>query len=249
MTGAMIMRFAKWLIPVLMLCLFAACGSGDGEDSPAPAPAKTKTPAPPINNDANAPTQMGAFIDSVTIKPEDLSAETPAHVTATLKKELLETQYFNFRFMKNGQKVQEGPDPILPAGSMTKGDILWVEVFIMENGEELDTVKTAQFFARNAPPRIDDIVLPSVKGPGTYTFAVKAADPDKDPLTYAVSGDNFPFQYTIDNTAGVISCTLGNDIPEAIEFTVTVDDGFGGTAEKIVSMNFFKKPVKEGAPE
>ena len=115
------------------------------------------------------------------------------------------------------------------SGMWSDGSIIWVRQGLFNVAYDLPGTPP-QFAALYAVEMASD----SSDVPNLIT--VVAADADNDSITYAKAGD-WPAQFGIDSTSGVISYTRGigaSVAPGEYELTVTADDGIDGTAETTV---------------
>lgn len=194
-----------------------------------------------------------AMLAKVSLSPQKIQAESTVTIEVETAAPLAENQYLAYIYWKNGKSLEETKEAQLLPLSYKKNDTLFAEVLLYENEELIARKRTAIYIVLNTPPVIEDVILPDVKGPGTYNFIVKAKDVDNDQLTYSLEMDkentgetSIPSRNAqIDASTGVVTCTLDENLPDSLKFTVAADDGDGGITKKNVAMRFFKRPVKE----
>ena len=118
---------------------------------------------------------------------------------------------------------------MITSGMWSDGSIIWVRQGLFNVAYDLPGTppRFAAFYAVEMASDSSDV-------PNLIT--VVAADADNDSITYAKAGD-WPAQFGIDSTSGVISYTRGigaSVAPGEYELPVTADDGIDGTAETTV---------------
>lgn len=172
-------------------------------------------------------------------------ADSEMKIKVETREPLKENQYLSFICWKNGKKMKETQEDTLPPSSFKKGDVLFTDVLLYQDNQLIAKKRTETIQIVNSRPVIKEVILPQVKGPGTYTLKVKAEDPDRDPLTFSLEKEALPVDVQIDPSTGVITCTLDENTPEILRFVIGVDDGGGGKIKKVVTMNFFKQSIKE----
>ncbi len=264
-------RKALTFLPVFLLALclvfiFTSCGGSDPGDagtssgdsqSAAEKNAKRARDSRAASGDAEDDEAVergpGVFgeqmIENVTLSPEIISATTPLSVEVETVDPLDDSQSLAYTYMRNHGIIAGREAPELPAGLLKKDDTYFVKVEFFQDGKLKDYMITPIYQVVNSPPEITGVEFPTVRGPGTYEYKVKAEDPDADEkLSYSMETDRPELNPQMDENTGVITLTLGDrdEVPESVSFTVTVKDGSGGTAKKVATQNFFKRP---GQPE
>lgn len=238
----------RWFLILLLAVGLVACGSGGDDDLTKPVKrAERRAKKAQAEEEEETPTKIVSgkrLIKSVTISPEVVTAGDKFSVSVDTYSPLGENQQILFQYRKDGEIIEESRETSLDPKYYSKRDVLSVDVLVMEDGEMIDMKRSRRYPVLNSPPVIEDVQMPDIKGPGTYKFIVEATDADEDELSYSVEED-LPFDFSIDQASAEISCTLGEDAPENFEFTVTVSDDDGDSVSKIVSLKFFKRPVKE----
>ncbi|MGH3581283.1 MAG: Ig-like domain-containing protein, partial [Mycobacterium sp.] len=140
----------------------------------------------------------------------------------------------------------------VPTGPLVNSPLLWVAAAASRREFDADAKPTALATAavNNQNPTLG---TPSVGAPNTTGIvmgSIKGADADKDPLTYSapatsskggavvVNATTGAFKYTptlaIRHAASVTGATTAD---KTDTFTITVSDGFGGTADKLVTVS------------
>jgi hypothetical protein len=161
-------------------------------------------------------------------------------------KPLGEDQYFSYIYWKNQEKVIETPLDTLPPTAYKKGDLVYVDVALYQQGQILEQRRSELLQIENSSPVIKEVKIPGINGPGVYRIIVKARDPDGDKITFSLTGDPLPEGLHIDPRSGMVTYILGeNTPPENMKFTITADDGDKGITKKVVTITFnITKPVE-----
>lgn len=113
-----------------------------------------------------------------------------------------------------------------------RGDKVTVKI-IPFDGEDNGDPLLLDREIRNMPPAITEHNGLNVNG-NSYTYQVRASDPDGDPLSYALES---PVQgMTIDAKSGLVSWAAPSQFKGKQGVSVTVSDGNGGTARYTFSI-------------
>jgi hypothetical protein len=261
-----------FLAVALMGLVFAACGGG-GETDPADTSdikkydrskttVNTEKASADIDNqsegeseplDAEKAAEAGRILKKVSISPQKIRVDSTAAIEVETTAPLTDNQYLSYVVWKNSKPMDESREASFPPNTFKKHDILFADVKLYENEQLIARKRTDMYVVLNSPPEIEEVILPEVKGPGTYKFTVKSKDADNDTLTFSMEMDKpeneeevIPqVDAQIDPSNGEVTCTLDENLPDGFKFTITANDGDGGVAKKIVSMRFFKRPVKQ----
>lgn len=196
----------------------------------------------------------GAMLKKVSISPQKIRVDSTTAIEVETAAPLEDNQYLAYVIWKNSKPLEETKEATLPPNTFKKHDILFADVKLYENEQLIAKKRTDMFIVLNSPPEIEEVILPEIKGPGTYKIVVKAKDADNDPLTFSLEMDNANtddeaislVDAQIDASSGEVTCTMDENLPDSFKFTITANDGDGGSAQKIVSMRFFKRPGKQG---
>jgi hypothetical protein len=154
-------------------------------------------------------------------------------------KPLEENQYLSYIYWKNQEKIMETPLNTLPPTAYKKGDLVYVDVALYQEGQILEQRRSEILQIENSSPVIKEVKIPEIDGPGVYRIMVKAQDPDGDKINFSLTGDPLPEGLQIDPHSGMVTYVLGeNPPPENIKFTITADDGDKGITKKNVTITF-----------
>jgi len=271
-------HFMKKLQPLLLLILAVglvglvsvACGGGESDptdtsdikkyDRSKTTLNKENEPGDAINQmegepvDSEQAVKAGGILKKVSMSPQKIRVDSTTAIEVETAAPLEDNQYLTYVFWKNTKPLEETREATLPPNTFKKHDFLFADVLLYENEQLVAKKRTGMYIVLNSPPEIEEVILPEVKGAGTYKFIVKAKDADNDQFTFSLEMDNenpgdeaapIPLvDAQIDAASGEVTCTLGENLPDSFKFTITADDGDGGIAKKIVSMRFFRRPVK-----
>ena len=89
-------------------------------------------------------------------------------------KPLGEDQYFSYIYWKNQKKVIETPLDTLPPTAYKKGDLVYVDVALYQEGRILEQRRSEMLQIANSFPVIKEVNIPEIDGPGVYRIFVKA---------------------------------------------------------------------------
>lgn len=154
-------------------------------------------------------------------------------------KPMEENQYFSYIYWRNGEKFLESQKNILPPKHYKKGDLIYIDAVLYQEGQILEGRRSEMVLINNSSPLIKEVKIPEIDGPGVYRIFVKAQDPDGDKITFSLDGNPLPEGLQINPNSGTVTYILGeNAPPETLEFTITADDGDKGITKKIVTINF-----------
>jgi len=127
----------------------------------------------------------------------------------------------NYEWTKNGEPA--GNDKKIET-SLKRGDKISVRITPFDGEAHGRTVILHREIA-NMPPVIMEGKKYDFDGK-TYSYQVKATDPDGDPLTYSLK--SAPPGMTINPSTGLIQWSVPSDFKGNASFTVNVTDGHGG---------------------
>jgi hypothetical protein len=198
--------------------------------------------------DEDADVPASGLIRTVEISPRPLHADDNIKIKVKTAAPLKENQSLKYKFWKNRYAMEETAAATLPANTCKKNDVIFADVTLYEDDEIAARKRTAMIPIINSPPEIEEVIMPEIRGPGTYEFKVKAKDADNDQMTFSLEPgeESTDLDLQIDAATGTVTCTLSENPPESMKFTIIADDGDeGGKTKKIVSMRFFKHPKKE----
>lgn len=199
------------------------------------------------NYDGESDIPASQLLLNVTITPRRITAGSDIKVNVRTAAPLKNNQSLSYKFWKNRIALDESSDNTLPGNTLKKNDTISVQVLLYENGDIVAEKESPVLAVLNSPPLIENVTLPDIQGAGIYEFTVTAADSDEDQITFSLelgpAAQDLDAQ--IDPSTGTVTCTLSDQPPESLKFTVVADDGEGGVAKKIVSIRLFKYPKKK----
>lgn len=130
----------------------------------------------------------------------------------------------SYEWSLNGQTVGTGQQL---DSKVKRGDKISVKAKPYD-GMDFGPIAVLDREIANMPPVITDHKEFTFDGT-TYTYQVKAADPDGDKLTFALASS--PNGMTIDSSTGLIKWVVPSAFKGTQPVSVTVNDGNGGTAQ------------------
>jgi hypothetical protein len=261
-----IQTIAITLLVLLPVFFQAACGGNTSDNNNADTNTSAKVQNTPSNdaapstvqNDTNRENRAqpsvkapkGGWFKSAKLKPERTAYGIEMSVETETTEPLKDEDYLTYAFWKNSERISEKREAILAGAPYQRGDSVFAEVFYHRDERVLARTVTNEVMIDNLPPVMHNIMLPKVRGPGSYEFIVDAEDGDGDQLAFsllpAVEGQPLPEGLSIDEASGTVTYVLGKKAPPAkLEFTIAADDGNGGVVKRTVSMTFkAEKPKK-----
>jgi hypothetical protein len=138
----------------------------------------------------------------------------------------------------NGQIVSKGASPRLTGGDLHKRDRIVVRVVPSDGGSNGVEASSQPVVILNRPPQITSAPSMTVEE-GIYTYAVKAMDPDGDPLRFRLS--QAPEGMTIQSDTGLIQWKVSAERP-SVDVGVLASDEDGAEA-----FQQFKLTVRSGS--
>ncbi len=164
-------------------------------------------------------------IRNVKILPEVFKAGDTLSVEASGSDIDGDDVTISYEWTKNGEPAGDSKQIASP---LKKGDKVDIKITPFD-GEAYGRSVILHREIVNLPPMIIENNKYNFDG-NTYTYQVKAADPDGDPLTYALR--TAPPGMMIDSTSGLIKWNVPRDFTGKAPFTVSVTDGHGGEASQ-----------------
>lgn len=171
-----------------------------------------------IPSDRNSPPQ----IKSVRLLPEVFKPDDSLYIEAEATDPDGDEVTISYEWYKNGELVSTEKQLNSP---IKRGDKLLIKIKPFD-GKDYGKVVTLKREILNTPPVIQDHKDYHFDEK-TFSYQVKAFDPDGDPLTYSLKTS--PEGMTIDNT-GLIKWNVPPQFKGKIPITVSVTDGHGGEA-------------------
>lgn len=145
--------------------------------------------------------------------------------------------YYNYRWEKNGVVLAEEGKEILERNRFKKGDSITVTV--TPDDREITGVskKSDVVVISNSPPIIISSPPTSVEK-STYSYQVKADDPDNDPVTFVLKSG--PKGMEIDKNTGLIRWEIRKEDKGAhqIEIEVSDNEGAKSTQRYLLTVDF-----------
>lgn len=162
-------------------------------------------------------------ITSVKIMPEVFKPGDTLYAEVAARDPDGDPVTISYAWVLNGQPA--GTDQKL-AVSLKRGDKISIGATPFDGVDQGKPVLEEREIL-NMPPMIMEHREFTFDGK-TYTYQVKAEDPDGDPLTYSLGAA--PNGMTIDSSTGLVKWTVPPDYKGVTSMAVIVDDGHGGTS-------------------
>jgi hypothetical protein len=139
-----------------------------------------------------------------------------------------------YEWSKNDVSLYETSDTLTVSNDFKRGDRISLRV-IPDDGKLKGTPLTMNIFVADAAPVINPSQATFRFDGSTYTYQVKATDPDGDPLTYTLKAG--PPGMTVDPSTGLITWPVPTDFKGIAQITISVTDGFGGETMESFTVN------------
>ncbi len=134
---------------------------------------------------------------------------------------------FRFRWWKNNRLVSEGEENTFETAGFLRDDAVAVSVIPRDGNGEGKEVFSPTMIIANSPPKITSIP-PSAIQQEHYLYTVTAADPEGDPVSFALT--TAPPGMTIDPKTGRIDWQIPSESKGPYRVKVVVQDDRGGWA-------------------
>jgi Putative Ig domain len=134
---------------------------------------------------------------------------------------------FQFRWLRNDKLVSEGSENTVVLSELAQSDIVTVEATPYDSDGAGKPLRAAPLVVGNNPPKILSVPLMMSSGE-LYEYAVRAEDPDGDPVSFELEGA--PSGMTIDRAAGQVVWRPGVGISGTHHVKIIVADGKGARA-------------------
>lgn len=162
-------------------------------------------------------------LTKVKLMPEVFRPGDEMYVEAEAKDVDGDIPIIIYEWTKNGQAAGSGK---LIEGRLKRGDKITVKV-TPSDVESQGPPVTVATEVRNMPPTVVDHNKFGFDG-NVWTYQVKAADADGDPLSYVLKEG--PKGMSINADSGLVTWNVPDDFSGKTAFTVLVKDGHGGEA-------------------
>jgi hypothetical protein len=244
----MFMTFDRILPVLAILLLLSGCSGERKAPLPAPPPVENvvspaaqqggRSPTggeaaqPPVVAVRNSPPETR----SIRFIPGDAGTGTGLKVEAEGYDADGDAVRFEIAWRKNGDPAGEGNRL---EGPLKRGDRITVAITPFD-GKVRGKVAELTREIRNTPPRIEGQEEFRVSG-NLVTFAVRASDPDGDPIRFSLK--DAPPGMRIDGSNGQVRWEAPPGTTGKVPFTVTASDGFGGEATARFSVTISQEPA------
>jgi hypothetical protein len=131
---------------------------------------------------------------------------------------------FQFRWLRNDKVVSEGSENTVVLSELAQSDIVTVEATPYDSDGAGKPLRAAPLVVGNNPPRILSVPM-MMSSAEIYEYAVRAEDPDGDPVSFELEGA--PSGMTIDRAAGQVVWRPGVGISGTHHVKIIAADGKG----------------------
>ena len=151
-----------------------------------------------------------------------------------------------YKWYRNDTVIKDGEDSFLDTTGFAAPDRIAVEVTASDPAGSAHSSKSESLTLGNSGPTIVS-TPPTVAVQGRFDYAVKALDPDGDPLTYHL--EMAPPGMTISSDTGQIGWQIPTDQEGIVHVRVVAKDGHGGlaTQEFELTLSATTTPAPRGA--
>ena len=177
------------------------------------------------------------IIQEVSIEPKVPYASDPLKAAVKSSDKDGDFLYLTYRWEKNGVVMAEERGEVLERGQFKKGDVIRLEV-TPEDRETIGNPKKSDAVTlSNSPPIIVSSPPQSIKG-STYSYQVKANDPDDDPVTFKLK--SAPQGMEVGKETGFIRWEIRNEHKgnHKIEIEVTDNEGSKSLQRYVLIVDF-----------
>ncbi len=131
---------------------------------------------------------------------------------------------FQFRWLRNDKVVSEGSENTVVLSELAQSDIVTVEATPYDSDGAGKPLRAAPLVVGNNPPRILSVPM-MMSSAEIYEYAVRAEDPDGDPVSFELEGA--PSGMTIDRATGQVVWRPGVGISVTHHVKIIAADGKG----------------------
>lgn len=175
--------------------------------------------APPVTV-PNAP----PVIRSVVLEQEVTSAGSRLLAKVDAFDADLDDMSFEFQWLRNDKVVSEGAEPAVVLSDLALNDIVTVEATAYDHDGAGKPFRATPLVVGNNAPKILSVPM-MMSSRELYEYAVRAEDPDGDPVSFELEGA--PSGMTIDRAAGQVVWRPGVGISGTHHVKVIAADGKG----------------------
>ena len=227
----------KYFLCFLVIALLWGCKNKPEEpptvaETP-PAEVKTET-AQAVPQEAGTVPNHPPHIKTLIVVPKYPKLGESVRAEALAEDQDGDTVSLTYKWSRNGEALSEKSDTlVLKDGIYKRGDTITLDV-VPDDGRDRGKPAFAKITLGNSPPEVISSAVPANIANRSYTYQVKAADPDGDPLTYALK--TAPSGMTIDPSTGLIQWNIPPGFQGNAQLTVSVTDGRGGEAVQTLAI-------------
>lgn len=170
-------------------------------------------------------------VSTIRLLPEEPHAGTPLTIFADSQDRDRDDVELSYQWFVNGKAVPDATEADLPSSKFRRGDKVYAEVTPHDGYEEGEVGRSVVLTVPNGPPVIESDPASAKVYDGTYSYAVKASDPDNDrPLRYELTEG--PSGMTMDMLSGVVKWNVPQSAKGSQNVVLSVSDPRGGKAQQ-----------------
>ena len=150
---------------------------------------------------------------------------------------------FKYQWKLDGNEIIGANEELISwQEDFRKGSIISVAVVPFDGENEGVWIAEGSLIIPNSPPKILSIPESNAND-GKFTYAIKAEDPDGDPIEFTIK--NAPLGMTIEPATGIINWVFDeNDVGE-YSVEIVVSDSEGARASQQIDFNISKENLAE----
>ncbi len=176
----------------------------------------------------------------VKIAPVPLAVGQPATATASGGDPDGDVIRWRYKWILNGQAAVDAEGPVFPGERIHRNDRLRVTATPYDTSGSGTPVESAEAAVGNRPPRIVS-TPPQVPKDLTLSYAVRAEDPDGDPVSLKLEG-NVPQGFVL-SPAGLLTADLQHVQPGQYEIHIVATDTQGESDTQVFTLTVTGQPV------
>ncbi len=166
-------------------------------------------------------------VTRVTIEPSQIQVGDVLEAKVEATDADHDAVQYRFRWWKNNRLVSEGEENTFETTGFLRDDVVAVSVIPRDGSGEGKEVFSPVMPIANSPPKITSLPHSAIQQ-GYYRYTVTAADPEGDPVSFALA--TAPPGMTIDPNTGRIDWPIPPEAKGSYRVKVVVQDDRGGWA-------------------
>jgi hypothetical protein len=173
------------------------------------------------------------MIKAIAIQPTDARVTTPLQAVVEVVDADHDPVRLTFQWRRNEYVVKEGDDDRLVLTDVRVGDIVIVEATAADRHGMGRTARSTPVTIQNSPPSVTT-APPTPTNRDHYEYAVRASDPDGDPLRFRLA--SAPSGMTIGEASGLIVWRIPPGLKGAQNAQIVIEDNRGGSVVQDIQL-------------